>query len=139
MKLIIFVDGGSRGNHDKNITSQGYGSYIIYPEGSLSGLGKIHQRFYGEKTNNEAEYLALISSLEHVTAAFESVAADLKTLTLEIHTDSQLVIGQMSKDWKINKPHLIPLAVKAKALLSSFGQIVFVKEKESFIKEILGH
>lgn len=58
-----------------------------------------------QKTNNEMEYAALIEALK--------LARDGD----EILTDSQLLVGQVSKGWKVNKTHLKPLVEKCKKLL----------------------
>ena len=58
-----------------------------------------------EKTVNEMEYMALIKALEVCNEKDE------------IFTDSQLVVGQVTKNWRITKEHLFPLVMKAKKLL----------------------
>ena len=66
-------------------------------------------RFLGTKTNNEAEYTALILLLK---AAKERGVKELK-----IYGDSKLVVCQVSKLWKINLPHLRTLAQEAWSLM----------------------
>ena len=58
--------------------------------------------FLGKKTNNEAEYLALITLLK--------AAKEQGIKTLKVFGDSKLVISQVSRQWKINLPHLRLLA-----------------------------
>lgn len=58
--------------------------FIIYPQGS------------GHKfTNNEAEYWAVIEALK----------VHLKQ-NIMLHSDSQLIVGHLSKGWKVNYEHL---------------------------------
>jgi len=59
----------------------------------------------GTRTNNEAEYLALILLLEE--------AGRRGIRELEIFGDSRLVVSQVSKVWKINEPRLRELAERA--------------------------
>ena len=63
----------------------------------------------GKKTNNEAEYAALIFLLT------EAKKRGVKEL--HIFGDSKLVVSQVSKKWKINLPHLRELAKQAWALM----------------------
>jgi ribonuclease HI len=38
-----------------------------------------------------------------------------------VHTDSQLVVGQLTQGWKINATNLRPIVDEAAALLQVFG------------------
>lgn len=58
--------------------------------------------FLGDKTNNEAEYMALIMLLK--------AAKDHGVSSLRVFGDSKLVVSQISRQWKINLPHLRLLA-----------------------------
>ena len=62
----------------------------------------------GTRTNNEAEYLALILLLE------EARKRGIKDL--DVFGDSRLVVKQVAKAWKINEPRLLDLARRAWAL-----------------------
>jgi ribonuclease HI len=135
MEFVITCDGGSRGNGTE--VAHGYGSYMINAPGNI---GNIHSLdFGGGITNNEAEYKALIGALNHISGAFLAVAADLKTIKLTIRTDSQLVVGHLSKGWKIKAHNLIPLAVKASSLCSQFASVEFEQISGEEMKSILGH
>lgn len=135
MEFIITCDGGSLGNGTDN--SIGYGSYMINAPGNI---GKITQLNFGEGvTNNEAEYLALIHALSHISSAFREVAADLKAITLAVRTDSQLVVGQLCSGWKVKALHLKPLVLEAKTLCSMFHKVEFERIPGDEMKKILGH
>jgi len=134
-EFVITCDGGSLGNGSENAI--GYGSFMIAEEGKVN---EIHQLHFGEGvTNNEAEYLALIGALDYLAGAFTAVAADLKTISITIRTDSQLVIGQLSMGWKVKAPNLRPLAIKAAAKSQQFKDIVFKRISGVQMKKILGH
>ena len=72
-------------------------------------------RWLGVKTNNEAEYHALIEGLEAVR--------DWKPDRLEIYLDSKLVVEQMNGRYKIKAPELVPLHRRASALLRDFPDV----------------
>ena len=133
--LTIICDGGSLNNGTPN--SIGYGSFMVLAGDNKTG--KLHQRQYGlGVTSSEAEYRAVISALEHVSAAFISAGTDLKTIQLTIRTDSLMVIGHICNNWKI-KPHLIPLRNRTSELCDLFAQATFLKIPGDEMKQILGH
>ena len=97
-----YFDGASRGNPG----AAGAGALLVNDDGDVVWETA---RFLGEKTNNEAEYNALILLLK---------AARERSITkLKIYGDSQLIIRQISKQWKINLPHLRLLAQEAWKLM----------------------
>lgn len=93
-----FFDGASRGNPGK----AGAGALMINSEGKVVWEKAL---FLGEKTNNEAEYMALITLLK--------AAKEQGIRSLKVFGDSKLVISQVSRQWKINLPHLRLLAQEA--------------------------
>ena len=93
-----FFDGASRGNPGK----AGAGALMINDEGKVVWETS---RFLGEKTNNEAEYMALILLLK--------AAKEHGVRSLRVFGDSKLVVNQVSRQWKINLPHLRLLAQQA--------------------------
>lgn len=64
----------------------------------------------GVKTNNQAEYLALIKALKSKQA-----------LGAVVYTDSQLLVGHLTKGWKIRVPHLKEPWKEANDLLQRTG------------------
>ena len=72
-------------------------------------------RFLGIKTNNEAEYEALIEGLKAVS--------EWKPDRLEIFLDSKLVVEQVNGRWKVKEERLRSLLAKAKELLAGFPEV----------------
>ena len=96
--MIGYFDGASRGNPGE----AGAGACIVREDGNP--VWECAE-YLGKKTNNEAEYAALLLLLNEARA---------RGLTgLEIRGDSKLVVCQFNREWKINKPHLRELAVRA--------------------------
>lgn len=62
-------------------------------------------------TNNQMEYKALIEGLNFL------MENDIKNAV--IYTDSQLVVGQVTKNWKVTKEHLLPLVLYSKRLMET--------------------
>lgn len=102
-KLIIFCDGGSRGNPGE----AAYG-FVVSQEGKeLYKEGKK----IGIDTNNVAEYSAVIAALK-----FLSSQENLEYNQIDFFLDSMLVVHQMNGLWKIKNENLRGLAFTAKTL-----------------------
>lgn len=96
-----YFDGASRGNPG----SAGAGALLEDDRGQVAWETATP---LGTRTNNEAEYLALILLLEE--------ASKRGVRELEVFGDSRLVVLQVSRVWKINEPRLRELAERAWAL-----------------------
>ena len=109
MSLVIYSDGGSRGNPGKS-------AYAIV----VTENGKIiqeHTEFLGINTNNYAEYRGLIAGMEK--------AIELGEKKVEFVMDSELVIKQMRGEYMVKSPNIMDLNIKAKELTSSIPEITF--------------
>ena len=103
--LTLEFDGGSRGNPGP----AGIGVVIRAADGTpLLTLG----RYIGKATNNVAEYTALITAMEK--------AKELGAKRIKIHGDSELIVRQMTGQYRVKHPDLIPLHREAKELFDSF-------------------
>jgi ribonuclease HI len=93
------IDGAARGNPGP----ASYGVVIQRPDGTpLESLGK----YIGRRTNNVAEYYALIAALDY------AAARGIKRL--RVHSDSQLIVNQMKGLYKVKHPDLRSLHERAK-------------------------
>ena len=100
-KLIIYADGGSRGNPGQ----AAYGALVCEGETVLIEIAEK----IGIATNNVAEYRGLIAGLE--------AAHDIDpNAHIEVRLDSKLVVEQMSGKWKIRHPEMRELALQAKKI-----------------------
>lgn len=100
MTFTGYFDGASRGNPGP----AGAGAVLFDASGQEIWSAA---RPLGNRTNNEAEYEALILLLA------EAACRDLKSLV--VRGDSQLVIRQMKREWKIREPRLAELARQARS------------------------
>ena len=96
-----YFDGASRGNPGE----AGAGALLL--DGGGVTLWEC-ARPLGKRTNNEAEYMALILLLEEV---------ERRNIEAHIYGDSRLVVKQVTGQWKINEPRLRDLAKRARELL----------------------
>lgn len=104
MKLVIFADGGSRGN--PGIAGSGT---AVYNEDRSQLLREIAYVVGQKSTNNVAEYHGLLRGLE--------AAVELGADEVEFYMDSKLVVEQMNGRWKIKHPDMQKLAIEARRLL----------------------
>lgn len=109
-KLIIFTDGGARGNPGP----AGIGA-VLYDE-DKKVVAEI-SRFLGVATNNQAEYKALISALNKAT--------DLGAKDIECYLDSELVVKQLKREYKVKSPELAPLFLDVHNLSLNFKHISY--------------
>ena len=110
-KIIIHSDGGARGNPGP----AGIGAVLNNEKGEV--LAEI-SKYLGETTNNQAEYQALIAGLEK--------AKELKAEELECYLDSELVVKQLNREYKVKNAELAPLFLKVHNLSLSFKKIRFI-------------
>jgi ribonuclease HI len=91
--LVAYVDGGSLGNPG----SAGIGVVIDVPHG-----GKIRiAKWIGRQDNNVAEYFALLEALQCAIA--------LKAKAIHVYSDSEVVVRQMTGQYRCRSPRLYSL------------------------------
>jgi len=105
--LRIHTDGGARGNPGPAAFA-----YIIERD---DGPDIEEKGFLGAKTNNVAEYTALVKALEH--------AARLGARRLDICTDSDLMVNQMKGLFKVKNEGLRPYHERARLLFREFENV----------------
>ncbi len=109
MKVIIYSDGGARGN-----PGPGAGGAVIVHDGKIVGR---YGKFLGTTTNNQGEYAGLILGLKH---AFTIGATEV-----ESRLDSELLVKQMNHIYKVRDAKLAPLFLQAQELAQKFQKISF--------------
>ena len=130
---LITCDGGSRGNGAAN---QGYGSYVL---SARDGQKQTVRLDLGTATSNEAEYQTLIAALKDLVSRIRRAGKSPSAYSLLIHTDSQLVVGQLTQGWQVKAANLRPLVDEAAAAIKAFGRCDPVKVPRDEIIRALGH
>lgn len=109
-RWTLFVDGASR----KNPGPSAAGMYI-----EKDGVLFIKDGYFlGIKTNNQAEYLALLLGLFMVQEHMH------KDDLLHIVSDSQLLVRQLQGIYKVKQPHLQPLYMVCKEIMRKHGATI---------------
>jgi ribonuclease HI len=97
--IVAYCDGGSRGNPGP----AGFGVYIQDSAGRV--LAELSE-YLGARTNNFAEYSALLAALEFAISNGHR--------SLRVVSDSELMVKQMKGQYRVNSPELRPLYDEAK-------------------------
>jgi lactoylglutathione lyase len=115
-KLLIYSDGGARGNPGP--------AAIAFIAISESGATlKADSRYIGVRTNNQAEYEALLLALKY------AVDSDAKVIVC--HLDSELVAKQLTGEYAVRNSELQQLYRQVKNTLGCFKKVTFVNVPRS--------
>jgi ribonuclease HI len=105
VKVVVHVDGGSRGNPGPSAAA----ATLASPSGEL--LDEVSE-LIGPATNNVAEYRGVLLGLRR--------AKELGATEIELINDSELVARQLNGDYKVKHPSMIPLFQEVRAALAGF-------------------
>lgn len=92
-KYLIFTDGGARGNPGPAAIG------VIIKTENAKIVVKISMPI-GVKTNNEAEYQALINGLEYISKNNENLEISSQTI-IDFYCDSMLIVNQVNGLFKV--------------------------------------
>jgi ribonuclease HI len=110
-QLLIFSDGGARGN-----PGPAAAAFMVLSENNQ--VLKAGASYIGLRTNNQAEYEALIAALQFaLTTGAEEVIC---------HLDSELVARQLTGEYRVKNSELRKLWQKVQELRLRFGKVSFV-------------
>jgi len=110
MKYIVHTDGAARGN-------PGPAAIGVVIEDDEGRTVYEASRALGVRTNNEAEYLALITALEYLKG--------IRPAEVEFRLDSELVVKQIGGQYKVKEPRLQTLHGQVIMLLNAAGKYKF--------------
>jgi ribonuclease HI len=135
-KIIIYTDGGSRGN-------PGPAAIGVVFSNEKGQCFKKYSEYLGENfTNNEAEYQAVIFAFKKFKALFGKKLA--KNTEIILKSDSELLIRQLNGEYKILEPRIQPLFLKIWNLKIDFKKVKFTlipreknKEADLLVNETL--
>ena len=127
MKATLHTDGGARGNPGP----AGIGAVL-----EIGQDKKLLKKYIGEATNNQAEYQALILGL---TEAKKAGASEV-----DCYLDSELVVKQLKREYKVKNQGLAPLFIQVWNLIQQFKKVKFIhvfrednKEADRLVNEAI--
>ena len=100
----LYMDGSS------NMSGTGVGLILVNPDGIIA---ECALRFEFPATNNGAEYEALIAGLR--------IAKELEVDQLQVYSDSQLVVGQVSENYEAQEDSMAKYLEMVKEIIPAFG------------------
>jgi ribonuclease HI len=108
MKATLYTDGGARGN-----PGPAAAAYVLETEDGtvLEARGEV----IGVATNNVAEYRALVAGL--------AKALERGVDEVEVVSDSELVVKQMSGEYRVKNAALVELSLEAARLARRIGKV----------------
>lgn len=115
-ELIIYTDGGSRGN-------PGPAAIGMALADRTGHILKRYGKTIGRKTNNEAEYEAVLFALTKTRALYGKDR--VKKMAIEVRMDSELVCRQLEGRYKIEEERLWPLFMRIWNARRDFGELSF--------------
>ena len=105
MRVVVHVDGGSRGNPGPAAAA----AVVSSPEGEVLDEAAMT---LGRATNNVAEYRGLLLGLERARA--------LGATEVDVVNDSELIAHQVNGRYKVKHADMKPLHAEALAALRGF-------------------
>lgn len=125
-KITIFTDGGSRGNPGPSAV----GVQVVDARGAV--IKEVSETI-GNATNNFAEYYAVVRGLQ---VAKDVYGKSTRQMQVEVKLDSELVKKQLSGEYQIKEPGLVPFFIEIHNMkVSSFPRITFIHISREFNKE----
>lgn len=113
-KVILYADGGARGNPGPAAA----GVVIADEKGKIL---KEYGEYLGERTNNEAEYQAVIFGLKKLKLLFGKEKT--KNLEVFIRADSELLVKQLNHEYKIREERIGKLFLEIWNLMIDFKKV----------------
>ena len=107
MRVVIHTDGGSRGN-------PGPAAAAFVLDDAAGHRLRARAFFLGKATNNVAEYTAVVRALES--------ARELGATDVAISSDSELLVRQLSGQYKVKSDLIRPLFEQVNALRAQFSR-----------------
>jgi ribonuclease HI len=125
--MVLYIDGQSQGNEQRAEPRSARIAVAFTESGKNDPQGlRIYWRFLGDKTNNEAEYHALLEALALIARRWTDNATGRisdRVGEVLIRSDSKLVISQVKGEWRVDDPKLVELNSNARKSIGKLGQV----------------
>jgi ribonuclease HI len=108
--IVAYIDGGARGN-------PGPAGYGVRVENDRGDLVEEFYGFLGSATNNIAEYNGLLAALRYAQQHGHKV--------VRIKSDSELLVKQMTGQYKVKNPGLQTVYHQAQTLARALDRVAY--------------
>lgn len=116
-KIIIYTDGGSRGNPGKAAIG------VVFCNERGQEIKKFGEYLGDNITNNEAEYQAVIFALKKFKALFGKKIAEISEI--EVRSDSELLVKQVQGKYKLENEKIQKFFIEIWNLKIDFKEVKF--------------
>lgn len=110
LRLYVYSDGASRGNPGPSAVA----FMLVDEDGRML---KKSSKYVGVRTNNQAEYMALLLALQSASRMTENEVV--------CHIDSELVVKQLNRDYQVRNSKLKTLWLEVQELKQMFEKVSF--------------
>jgi ribonuclease HI len=110
VRALLYTDGGARGN-----PGPAAAAYVL--EAEDGHVLAAHGEQIGVATNNVAEYRALVAGL--------AKAVELGLEDVEVVSDSELLVKQMTGDYRVKNAALVELSLEAARLARRLRRVTY--------------
>ncbi len=123
--LLVYTDGASRGNPGHAAVG-----YAIFDR--TGSCREKDGRYVGTKTNNEAEYEALLMAIDRAKRHSKD--------SVKFHSDSELMVHQVNGVYQVKKDHLRRYVERIQEGVRDFGsfRLVYVPRENPRIQLVDG-
>lgn len=135
-KIIVYTDGGSRGNPGKAAIG------VVFCNEKNQAIKKFGEYLGDNLTNNDAEYYAIIFALKKFKSVFGKAISDISDV--EIRADSELVVKQLNGEYRLSDPKIQQFFIEIWNLKFDFKSVKFRhiareknKEADAMVNEAL--
>lgn len=115
LHYTIHADGGSRGNPGPS------GAGAMIRDGLGNAVASVSQ-FLGNRTNNYAEYEAVILAFATLSKILDGKTSGVD---VQVKMDSELVVKQMNNIYKVKHPTLKEQNLRLTQIIKQFGTVSF--------------
>jgi ribonuclease HI len=132
--IIVYFDGGCEPKNPGGVSTWGF---AVHRDGEKihEAWGLATKPFTPDATSNMGEYTAALRAVEYL------VEKGLAGEKIEVRGDSQLIVNQVSGNWKVKAANLRPLHGAIRKLLPKFTSIRFTwipREENAEADELAG-
>jgi len=120
---VFYVDGQSMGNEQKTLPRRAK-IVVAYKEKPNSAF-QIRWEEIGDRTNNEAEYVALLKALGIIESKWgvTGEASGKGAEPIKIHSDSMLIVNQVKGSYEVTDVKLRQLCENVKGLMKKMSAV----------------
>jgi len=120
---VFYVDGQSVGNEQK--TQPRHAKIVVAYKEKLNSGFQIRWEEIGDRTNNEAEYIALLKALSIIEAKWGAIgeASGKGAEPIKVHSDSMLIVNQVNGSYEVTDVKLRQLCENVKGLMKKMSAV----------------